>query len=145
MAGTRIPREITLHRCIPAVLFFSLGEERQLRRTPVARHEAFKIVPIPGFLLHAQQAFDGSRIVAVEASFVLHTGLTARRDEQDRQKAGEEQEIEETAAHVNLRIPAKPAHQFRITSRAKHRLRKESWVLVERKRKRIPRRLRSSE
>src|ERR1700693_4311081 len=100
---TVVGREITFNRCLPSVVLLRSRKKRQLRRIPVALHEALEIVPVPGFLLYAQYVLNGFRIVPIAARHILGKRAITGCEEHDRQTAGRENEKEDKpAATANL-------------------------------------------
>src|SRR5271170_6079223 len=91
--GTSIHREITVHCCLPSVMLFGAREEGQLRRIPIARHKTLEIVPVPGFLLLAQDALNGFPVVAVGTLRVLGRGSITGREEHDQAERKRENAI----------------------------------------------------
>ena len=59
VSGARIGRPVAIERRLPAAGFFGVGEERQVWRIPIARHEGIKVVAVPGLLLGLEHLFDG--------------------------------------------------------------------------------------
>ena len=58
------------------MILFGAGEECQLRRIPIARHEAFQIVAIPRLLLRVQHTLDLTLRAAVVAIRNLRADFT---------------------------------------------------------------------
>src|SRR6476660_690209 len=57
--GLLIVLAIAIDGALPAGGLLSSGEERQVGRVPVARHEAFEVMAVPGLLLLLEESPDG--------------------------------------------------------------------------------------
>src|ERR1700719_1997268 len=106
MPRTRIGREITVNRGLPSVMLLRVRKKRKLGRIPVARHEAFQIVPVPCLLLHAQHTLDSLRVGPIATRLGLSERLTAGCKKSGWQTAPgkRRKKVENQPAHANLRL-----------------------------------------
>jgi hypothetical protein len=102
MSATCVGRSITVHRGLPSIVLLRAGEKCEIGRVPVAGHERFEVVTVPGFLLGDDDMLDSRPGVIWGGGASL--GMS-RVQKYQRQSTKEKNADGQLDAHGSLQIP----------------------------------------